>query len=329
MSGKLIGLVAAVLTMVSLIGASVASAATEFGDNCTATAVATESEPTTLFDLAASGNPLPVVAPSAGIITKWKINSGPSPISAQTLKVLRPNGVKTVQTVGEATQTPSAGQNTFDTRIPVQTGDRLALFTPTGFLVCETAEENLLGGFLGGGGGVGSTNPFVEVSTKARIPVSAVIEPDADNDGFGDETQDKCPQNATAQAACPVIALSASAIAKKGLATVLITSGTQAPVTVTGAVKLGKGKSANLNGGTQVVAPGAIARFTLLFPRSLRSKLKQLSPKRALTLNLTATAVNVTGQPSTTPLKVKLRGQAKPKHHAKKAKGKANSKGQA
>ncbi len=30
-----------------------------------------------------------------------------------------------------------------------------------------------------------------------------MVEPDADRDGFGDETQDACPSSASAQGACP------------------------------------------------------------------------------------------------------------------------------
>ena len=33
--------------------------------------------------------------------------------------------------------------------------------------------------------------------------ISAVLEPDADHDGFGDETQDQCPTNGTTQGPCP------------------------------------------------------------------------------------------------------------------------------
>src|SRR5262249_49078219 len=36
--------------------------------------------------------------------------------------------------------------------------------------------------------------------------VSAVIEPDADHDGFGDETQDQCPTQATTQGPCDTAA---------------------------------------------------------------------------------------------------------------------------
>jgi len=319
MRTKFVGIVAAALLAVAAFGTASASAATEFGDNCSATVIET-AEPVTLFDLAAAGNTLPVSAPSAGIITKWTVSSAVPTVTTLTLKVLRPNAANTVQTLAEATQAIGAGQNISDARIPVQAGDRLALFGEKMAALCQTAEKNLIGGFPGGGGGIGSTNPFVEVPAEARIPVSATLEPDADNDGYGDETQDKCPQNAAVQAACPpppmvpLIALSTSSIVKSGLVTVLVTSSSQAPVTVTGTVKLGKGQTAKLNGGTQVVAPTAIARFTLPFTKPLRSKLKQLSAKRTLALNIVATATNTAGQPSSTKLKAKLKGQAKPKH---------------
>ena len=41
-------------------------------------------------------------------------------------------------------------------------------------------------------------------STEAanELMVAATIEPDADRDGFGDETQDQCPRQATTQGPC-------------------------------------------------------------------------------------------------------------------------------
>jgi hypothetical protein len=35
------------------------------------------------------------------------------------------------------------------------------------------------------------------------VDISAVVEPDVDHDGFGDVSQDACPESALAQAACP------------------------------------------------------------------------------------------------------------------------------
>ncbi len=319
MRAKFLGLVAGALVAVAAIGAASASAATEFGDNCVANTSGKATVPTTLFALTAAGDPLPLTAPSAGVITKWKFNVVSEAAGAtfpQTLKVLHQTG-PSVQVVGESAQNVTGGPNSFDTRIPVQAGDRLALFAPTGtyLLYCEIpGPESRIGAFEGAAG-IGFSSTFMEVEDNARIPASAILEPDADNDGYGDETQDKCPQSAAAQIACPQVALSTSSNLKRGLVTVLITSNSQATVTVAGTVKLGKGKSAKLNGGTQIVAPGTLAKFTLLFPKQLKAKLKALSPKQSLTLNLAATAPNVVGAPSSSKLKLKLKGQAKPKRH--------------
>jgi hypothetical protein len=42
-------------------------------------------------------------------------------------------------------------------------------------------------------------------ATNAIMLANADIEPDADRDGFGDETQDACPINAATQGACPAV----------------------------------------------------------------------------------------------------------------------------
>jgi hypothetical protein len=325
MKNKAAALIAGAFITLLSIGATSASAATEFGDNCAGNEL-TEAPPNTYFEITAFGNTLPITAPTNGVITKWKVNDSiPAAVSfTQTLKVLRLPAPTTAQIVGEATGSVVGGQNVFDARIPVQTGDRLGLFgsseefsgTPVGNLYCLVpGPENQIGAFLGGGGGPGATTPVVFIEAEARFPVAAVIEPDADNDGYGDETQDKCPQVASVQAPCPVVTLSTTSAAKKGLASILITASSQATVTVAGSVNLGKGKTAKLNGGTQVVAPGTIAKFTLVFPQKLKAKLKELPAKRSLTLAVTATAPNLVGPATTSSLKVKLKGQAKPKKH--------------
>ncbi len=326
---------AAMSAAFSVFGVAAASAATEFGDNCVGNTL-TETTPVTVFDISVPGNTLPIAAPSGGVITKWKVNLVPAPVTfPQTLKVLHPNGPNTVQIVGEATGNITGGSNSFDTRVPVQAGDLVGLFgsnavigsEEVGNLVCEVSEKTVYGGFLGSGGGVGSTTPFITVpESEVRIPVFAVLEPDADNDGYGDETQDKCPTSAATHDACPAptvvppVTLSTSATSKKGSAKILVTSSTQASVTVVGTVRLGKGKTAKLNGGTQLVSPGTLAKFTLLFPKALKEKLKALSPKRSLTLTVTTTAPNSAGALTTNELKVKLKGQAKPV--SRKGKGK-------
>lgn len=319
---------------VSLLGASAASAATEFGDPCVATQGTSTAE-LTLFEVSTTASPLPLTAPTAGVITSWKLNLAASEaipaIIPQTLKVLRVNtSSHNAQVVGEASGLVGSGGNTIPARIPVQAGDRLGVFghgpitykgstSEVGTLYCKEEAPGTVIGVIAGNPPTGASAPFEEGPSGIRTPAVAVLEPDADNDGYGDETQDKCPQSAATQLACPLIALSSRSVVKRGLVTLFITASSQAPVTVAGTVKLGKGKTAKLSGGTQVVAPGTLSKFTLLFPQKLREALKALSGKHFLTLALTATAPNIVGAPTAQALNVRVKGQAKPKKHSHKA----------
>jgi len=147
---------------------------------------------------------------------------------------------------------------------------------------------------------VGSTVEVSEQPPGFQLPVVATIEPDADGDGFGDETQDLCPQSAASHAACIApIALSLFRVLGKSFVTVLAAADSQAPVTVSGSVKVGKGRTVELQSPTQTVAAGKIAAFTLIFPARLRSALRALAPKRSLKLSLTASATNAAGVTNT------------------------------
>ena len=92
--------------------------------------------------------------------------------------------------------TVTSGLNTFDTKISVEAGDRFGVLgSSIGTLYCNTEDPGDLMGIAEGGIPAGGTATFKE-KTGAQAAVSAVIEPDADRDGYGDETQDKCPQSA-------------------------------------------------------------------------------------------------------------------------------------
>ena len=305
------GAVCAVLG-ISALGPAGASAATEFGDPCPAvTGVPT---PYGVFALTAVGDPLPLAAPVGGILTKWKIEvvaPGPPKAAPVTLKTLRLTGSENLLVTGEGTGSIVAGTNAFDVRIPIQPGDHLGLFgtdPEVGTPICAATDENTLGIFIPDTP-VGSSSPYGEGDSEIRIPVTGTIEADADNDGFGDETQDACPQSATTQVACPVVALSASATAARKLVTITLTSTSPANVTVNGKVSLGKGKKAKLKGGTKAVTPGAFTKFKLKFPAKLIKRLKELPPSKKLTLKVTSTAPNVAGAPTKKTIKVKLKGQ--------------------
>jgi hypothetical protein len=88
---KRLGLaVTCVVVAGSLIGASSAAAAAEFGDACVANEAT--SAPVTLFEFSAPGNPLPTAAPVSGILTRWSVNLVPeAPPSIPTCGVRKPD----------------------------------------------------------------------------------------------------------------------------------------------------------------------------------------------------------------------------------------------
>jgi hypothetical protein len=316
-----------------------ASAATVVGSNCGAKNALISKTVISLKN--SSANPLPSAIPSAGVITSWNFNLN-LPITGtglyqEQLKVFAPVGPNQYRVVGEsALGTVGVGSTSFLTRVPVEGGDLLGSqvigTSPTesvqGTLFCETEDPGDEVAFVGGDPIVGATSTALETKTEEQNPVSVTVEPDADGDGYGDETQDKCPTDASTHEACPAkvvpptpappapITLSASAAAKKGLVTVTLTATAQATATVNGSVKLGKGKSVKLSGGTQIIAPGSLAKFNILFPAKLKTALKQLAATSKLSLTLSASAPGAT----TKDLTVKVPGQKKasprPKHKA-------------
>ncbi|HEX5610860.1 MAG TPA: hypothetical protein VFX45_12305 [Solirubrobacterales bacterium] len=296
--------------------AAPANAATEFGSNCTAeealggTALVSLSHGPT--------SPLPIAAPTSGVITRWKTTVGfevppeASAIYAQRMQVLRSTSLPSqFLVVGESTPGAiSTGVNSFPTRVPIQAGDRLGLRGPFVSVYCIPGGTADVVGLAETEGGtpVGSAFNVTPVPT-IQVPLAAVIEPDADNDSYGDETQDGCPQSAAYQTPCPVITLATFSQAGSKAVTVSVTTSLSAPVTVSGSVKLNKKTTAKLKAVTAGVTPGGIGKFKLQFPSSLQKRLNELTPKQKLTLKLTASAANIAGPASTSSINAKLKGQ--------------------
>jgi hypothetical protein len=99
-------------------------------------------------------------APVGGVLVRWTVRTS-STVSVQPA-IYR--GVSTAPVAIDAATTSTD----VPLRLPILAGDRLGLHRPT----AGTMPEALAGGTL---------------------LVTGVIEPDADHDGYGDETQDACP----------------------------------------------------------------------------------------------------------------------------------------
>jgi hypothetical protein len=315
MRSKLVSAAAGAALAILLLGASSASAATEVGNSCVGDRANQEDAPSaTIVQLSSTTNPGSVSVSVAGVITKWKVNVVPYPGGiSEKLKVLRSTGGNSFTTVGESTtQAIVGGQNTFDTRIPVQPGDRLGAYSSLAAIYCESSSSpgDVLG--VAPDTPLGATASYKELP-NGQVAISAIVEPDTDNDGFGDETQDLCPQNAAVQTACPVpVTFATFKQVKKGSITMVVTPSATSTVSVKGIASLGKGKKAKLNAGSQLLSPGLQGKFKLFFNKKLKAKLRELSPKQSLTLKVTISGTNVVGPPTKKTLKVKLKGQAKP-----------------
>jgi hypothetical protein len=145
------------------------------------------------------------VIPAAGVITSWRYQAGSVPLNDIRLKVARHVTANdftiTGQSALETTFAPNS-VNAFQTRIPVQAGELLGIYRITGGLSdCATRgpEPGYNTHFLNDTTDPqpGSTATYTASGVTQEIDVAATLEPDCDNDGFGDETQDEetlsCP----------------------------------------------------------------------------------------------------------------------------------------
>ena len=228
-----------VLAAASCLYASGAGAATQVGNECAATNLVPFAA--TSVQIAGNAGGLPIPIPEAGVITSWRINAAPfAEHEVQYLKVMRPTGIpNSFATVGESEAAPvrHPGVNAFLTRITVAAGDHLGTFGTPGTFFCVTGNPGDEMGVAEGNPPIGTREVFTPGATT-QAALAATVEPDVDGDGYGDETQDGCPQSAPLQNVCPPLALSIHGIAGRRAATILVSAGTTSTVTVSAAIKV-------------------------------------------------------------------------------------------
>jgi hypothetical protein len=248
--------------------------------------------PSTMAQYLEVGGPS-YVAPSAGVITSYSVRASAAP-GAVRLVVFGPSptvGHRTV--VGLSTQNTVVINtvNTFATRVPVATGQSIGLNNSADNMLCW-------GGGVAGDE-VDAVTPFdPAISTDfgggnpqagKRVNISAVLEPDADGDLYGDLTQDLCPQSKLTQAACPAPDTTVTKTPKKRSATrkaKIKFSSTIAGSTFTCAVD---GKAAKpctspykkrVKVGKHTVLITATSPFGIIDPTPATVKFKVTKPKR-------------------------------------------------
>jgi hypothetical protein len=282
------------------------------------------------------------VAPISGVIVSWQHLSRAGAQPTVKLKVYDPTGDPTVWFLrsqsAEKTLTASS-TNTFSESpgIPIQSDDHLGL-TGLGGATMACFAGAAMGDVvrnngLGGGDTVPGNNSLGGFSTFARVDAAATIEPDADGDGFGDESQDQCPADAALQAppcatpsgstpgsnpgggssadkTAPSVTLSSSdrQSVGKGL-TVQVQSNEAGTASADASVNLpGTSRTVKFKTTTASLTAGVRKKLTLkLVKKNVRKVQRAIRKKKRPKAKVTITVKDVAGNASTSRTTIKLK----------------------
>ena len=163
-----------------------------------------------------NGDPDSSGSPVSGVITKWRVRAfavdQPGTVTLRVGDIVRPNPMDDTTALATVTGTgptapiplsddPETPVREFDAQLAIKQGQHLeldpsatvsAVYASSGNKFTYSFEPPL----VEGQGQRGSTDATEELN------VQVTIEPDADGDGFGDETQDQCPTQAGTHGAC-------------------------------------------------------------------------------------------------------------------------------
>jgi hypothetical protein len=143
--------------------------------------------------------------PHDGVITSWRFRNGAQPVQGLKFKVGRPGGGTLYTIVGESAGGAQAANavTTRPARIPVKRRDYIGIYAASGHCALPTSSQFDIYAQHAGDPAVGTSSEEWPYHSHAKIPVQATLERDADRDGFGDESQDGCPDAAGNEGGCP------------------------------------------------------------------------------------------------------------------------------
>jgi len=179
-----------------------------------------------------NGDPDASGSPVSGVITKWRVRAyavdQPGTVTLRVGDIVRPNPMDDTTALATVTGTgptapiplsddPETPVREFDAQLAIKQGQHLeldpsatvsAVYASSGNKFTYSFEPPL----VEGQGQRGSTDATEELN------VQVTIEPDADGDGFGDETQDQCPTQAGTHGQCEANPPPPTTLAVSGLA---------------------------------------------------------------------------------------------------------------
>jgi hypothetical protein len=324
------GLVAVLLAI-----AVPSASATEYGSVCSAGSSGKFGEPVGVQVLRAPGAPSPTIT-APGVVTKWKVAFGDITARLVTLKVFNKFANEYEAIAAGATETVANKQTKeFAARIPVPAGAYFGLASSDGAPYCAVggvSGDSVV--FVGPDPPVGARANGVAGGTLYLLPLLVTVEPDADGDGFGDETQDACPSNPMTQGTCPVIdppptggGSGGGGTGGGGGATALALSlkakleGNVVAVQVTGADRATVAVSDQLRGRkvagptSTTIEPGKVGRAYLPLSKALKAQLAALPRKRHLNLVIEASGRSAAGATDSASIELALPGRKKAQQH--------------
>ena len=171
----------------------------------------------TRFERTSSGPPSSSYAfPFSGVLTKFRMRIGEKtePTDWVQARTFRTPGPSTASVISEGSEhlidgLPLAQPSTFFDRIPATAGDLLGARFAINAFIEETPEVFATSSVEDAvSNGTVTPNPLLgssfttEATTKKRVNIQAVLEPDEDGDAYGDTSQDLCPASPIATSAC-------------------------------------------------------------------------------------------------------------------------------
>jgi len=274
----------------------------------------------TVLALGLGGSPLPV--PADGVVTGWRVAGGSAQGRLeQRLQVFRrvDGPVSSFLAVGESSAelAPDGPRHYFKTRIPVESGDLLALRGTVKTFVCGKA-TGVTSGLHEGPTPIGSSYAF-KAEEGLGVPLDAIVEPDEDGDGYGDRTQDRCNRMPTTQDGCPVINLRIGDAAVRERSILFrVTVDTKTKVRAIGQVAMPfKPPERDIEGillvtlvsGVKYVSPGRATRLAMQLPKPLLRRLSSLVPTKSLKAEISVSALSAAGREVERNLTVLLQGR--------------------
>src|SRR5918994_2634354 len=149
----------------------------------------------------------PTASPIDGVIVRWRTRFGEAFTGAR-LRVVDyvPNPTPTLTGIrsGPPTDVPAGLQEfPLSPGLPISAGNEVGIDIADDTSPAAFRSRSMASGFIDSPAiGDGASSPSGALGVQ-EILLNADVEPDADGDRLGDETQDQCPTNAGTQGACP------------------------------------------------------------------------------------------------------------------------------